>query len=132
MTVSAENNHPIQQPKLEDARHWWFRWRWVRATYYTLRNGVDGSVEGTLLGYRCGILGVKENDENMYLLCSPKFMVDGVEKQVNDLKDWVGEEAVIEFAKIDIVGKETRTIRVVKSITVEGVVAEAVYPNLKK
>lgn len=132
MTVSAENNQPIQQPELKDVKHKWFRWRWVRATYYTLRNGVEDSIDGTIVGYRSGFLRIEQNEENITMLCSLKFIVDGVEKQVQDLKDWVGEEATIEVAKIDIVGKETKTIRVVKSITVGDVVAEAVYPNINK
>jgi hypothetical protein len=132
MTVSAYNSQPLQELQTTDARQRWFRWRLLRAAYYTLRNGVDDTVDGKLLGYRSGILGIKDGDDKIYLLCSPKFIVDGETKLIGDLKGWVGKEATIEIAKIDIIGKETKTIRVVTSITVEGVVAEAVYPNLNK
>jgi hypothetical protein len=64
---------------------------------------------------------------NSILLSSPNFSVDGQIKTIIDLKDWKDKEADIKIVKIDIVGKNTRTIRVVTCINADGMKAVAVY-----
>jgi hypothetical protein len=136
ISVSAENNQTLQEQSINNVKYKFLKGRFfkvayftlVRAgTYYTLNNGVNDTVEGTLLGYKNGFLIVEINDENTILLSSPKFSVEGQIKTIIDLKDWKDKEADIEFVKIDIVGKNTRTIRVVTSINVDGMNAVAVY-----